>query len=77
MDFQWDENKNQANIDKHDLAFEDAHLVFEGIRFTRDDDRFDPGETRFVTLGTIESVIVVLIWSRPAPLVVAAQGFFQ
>jgi len=62
MRFEWDENKNEANIEKHDLAFEDAHLVWSGIRFTRVDTRFDYGETRFVTLGTISNSIVVCVW---------------
>ena len=70
MQFQWDEAKNEINIDKHDLAFEDAHLIWNDIRFTRTDDRFDYGETRFVTLGTIEGVVVVCVWSQPQPNVV-------
>lgn len=30
MEFQWDEKKNQENLEKHGLNFEDAQLVFEG-----------------------------------------------
>ncbi len=29
MDFQWDENKNQANIQKHGFDFTDAWEIFE------------------------------------------------
>ena len=29
MNFQWDERKNQSNIQKHTLDFADAHWVFE------------------------------------------------
>lgn len=70
MQFQWDESKNEINIDKHDLAFDDAHLVWQDVRFARVDTRFDYGETRYVTLGTIESVVVVLVWSQPEPTTV-------
>ena len=29
MSFEWDERKNQANIRKHGIAFEDAVFVFQ------------------------------------------------
>lgn len=29
MTFEWDERKNQANIRKHGIAFEDAVFVFK------------------------------------------------
>ena len=29
MTFEWDERKNQANIRKHGIAFEDAVFVFQ------------------------------------------------
>jgi len=29
MKFEWDEQKNQANIKKHGMNFADAHKVFE------------------------------------------------
>lgn len=67
LQFQWDENKNEANIEKHDLAFEEAHLIFEEIEFTRVNLHQVQGETRFFTLGTLEGLVVVLIWSRPQP----------
>jgi uncharacterized DUF497 family protein len=29
MKFEWDERKNQLNIEKHKVSFEDAETVFE------------------------------------------------
>jgi hypothetical protein len=46
-----DEAKNEKNFAKHSLRFEDAALVFSGPCVTFEDDRFDDGEERLVTLG--------------------------
>lgn len=39
--FEWDENKNQINIKKHGINFEDAVHVFSGPFLERVDERFD------------------------------------
>ena len=43
MEYGWDEAKNQKNVAKHSLSFEDAEAVFSGPCFTFEDDRFDYG----------------------------------
>lgn len=63
MRFQWDNRKNASNLEKHDFDFADAHLIWNEMRFTRVDDRFDYGETRFVTLETIEGIVVFCAWT--------------
>jgi len=40
-----------------------AKEVFAGVHFTRDDDRFDCGEPRFVTVGMLDSRLVVFVWT--------------
>ncbi len=60
MQFTWDEKKRRANILKHGFDFVDAVEVFEGITFTLEDDRFNYGEERFVTLGLLKGTIVVI-----------------
>jgi hypothetical protein len=50
---EWDESKNSANREKHGLAFEDVHLVFEGPTVTFLDDRRDYGEVRYITMGSL------------------------
>jgi uncharacterized DUF497 family protein len=60
MKFTWDEKKRIANIRNHGFDFVDAKEVFEGITFTLEDDRFDYGEERFITLGLLEGTIVVI-----------------
>jgi uncharacterized DUF497 family protein len=39
--YEWNETKNQQNLSKHGLSFEDAEIVFDGPCFTLEDNRFD------------------------------------
>ena len=50
--FEWDENKNQVNIRKHGISFEEAQSVFydeDAIYF--DDPDHSVAEERFLILG--------------------------
>ena len=58
MLFTWSERKRASNLREHGLDFVDAARVFEGLTFTYEDDRFDYGEQRFVTLGLLAGVPV-------------------
>ncbi len=61
MKYTWDEAKNHANAAKHGLRFEDAEQVFRGLCVTFEDDRFDYGEERLVTLGLLAKRLVVIV----------------
>jgi uncharacterized DUF497 family protein len=61
MDFTWDEKKRTSNLAKHGLDFKDSRRVFNGPTFSFPDSRFDYGEERFVTIGLLESDVVVLV----------------
>jgi uncharacterized DUF497 family protein len=56
----WDETKRRSNLRKHSMDFADAEAVFAGATFTFEDDRFDYGEQRFITLGMLKGVVVVI-----------------
>jgi uncharacterized DUF497 family protein len=58
MEFTWSEAKRAANLKAHGLDFVDAPLVFVGVTFTFEDDRFSYGEQRFVTLGLLAGISV-------------------
>ncbi len=60
MQFSWDEAKRQVNLRQHGLDFADASAVFEGATFTFEDDRFDYGEQRFITLGLLHGRVVII-----------------
>ena len=56
----WDEAKRRTNLRKHGLDFADAEAVFAGITYTMEDRRFDYGERRFITLGLLRDMVVVI-----------------
>lgn len=58
--FEWDEAKSSENLSKHGLSFEDAETVFSGRCVSFEDDRFDYGEQRFITIGLLEGRAVVV-----------------
>jgi hypothetical protein len=61
MIFTWDEKKRQVNLKKHGIDFTCAAAIFSGPTFTWEDDRFDYGEQRWITMGLIESLVVVVV----------------
>lgn len=63
MKYEWDEAKNRKNFAKHGLKFEDAEEVFSGLCVTFEDDRFDYGEERLITLGLLAGRVVLIAHS--------------
>ena len=52
MEFEWDDAKNNSNIAKHGISFEDASLVFHDPNsITQPDPDHSSEEFRFVTIG--------------------------
>jgi hypothetical protein len=50
--FEWDEDKNQANIKKHGISFEEAWTVFNDENQIYElDDEHSYNEERFVIIG--------------------------
>ncbi|MGO8740632.1 BrnT family toxin [Rhodoblastus sp.] len=60
--FEWDDNKRQANLDKHKLDFVDAVLLFDG-RPTITAPSSHPVEARFVTTALIHGKFYSLVWT--------------
>lgn len=54
MKITYDPAKRQKTLEERGLDFEDAPLVFAGKHFTREDDRKDYGEVRFITAGLLQ-----------------------
>jgi uncharacterized DUF497 family protein len=61
LQFEWDDAKNEANRIKHDIAFEEAALIFRGIILTEPDERKDYGETRDISIGTVAEQVVIVV----------------
>ena len=60
MKYTWHEGKRQSNLRKHGLDFSQAHKVFDGAMFTFEDTRYDYDEQRFVTIGLLNNVVVIV-----------------
>ncbi|MDA8084370.1 MAG: BrnT family toxin [Nitrospiraceae bacterium] len=61
MKLQWDEAKNKANIRKHGIDFADAWQLFEHPLVTWHDDRFDYDEDRYIGIGMMNDMMVVIM----------------
>jgi len=69
MRFRWSEAKRQSNLSDHGLDFADAPRVFDGLTYTFEDNRFDYGERRFVTLGLLEGMVVSIVHTESPRLI--------
>lgn len=65
MDFEWDERKNEININKHGFDFADAYRVFDLPMVVDLDERQDYREERWVGMGILDGRIVVVVYTEP------------
>ena len=63
MPDEWDEAKRRKTLAERGLDLADARLVFDGVHFTRPDERQAYGEPRFITAGFLRGRFVVLVWT--------------
>ena len=64
MSLEWDQNKNIINIKKHGIDFDDADKIFKNPILTKIDERIDYKEKRWIGIGRLEKVTVVLIFTK-------------
>lgn len=60
MRFEWDEAKRLSNLRRHGFDFADCERIFAGETARFLDDRFDYGETRFLTIGLLDGRVVAV-----------------
>lgn len=62
MQFEWDEEKERINIEKHGLDFSTAALVFgDPLRIEKFDTVHSLEEDRYITIGAINGIAVVVM----------------
>ena len=62
MIFEWDEEKNKANVKKHGIDFETAAHVFKDNNRTEYYDiAHSVFEDRYITIGEIDEVLIVIL----------------
>ncbi|MCL1468095.1 BrnT family toxin [Argonema galeatum] len=65
LNFEWDEQKAEANIKKHGVSFEEAETVFdEPFSITLDDLLHPYEEDRFLTIGYSEEQRLLVVVHR-------------
>ena len=63
MRIEFDPTKREKTLRERGLDFAQADKVFTGINVTKEDIRFNYGETRLITIGLLEQRTVVLVWT--------------
>jgi len=62
VNFEWDENKNRANIKKHGVDFHDACYVFaDRFALNMPDDEHSDNEERWLLLGASPNGKILLV----------------
>ena len=65
MKIEWDTNKNDVNVKKHHISFETAARVFlDENRLDYYDIVHSMNEDRYITIGLVDEVIVVVYTLR-------------
>lgn len=64
MSYEWDEQKRLLNVKKHGIDFNDVPAIFDGDTVIIPDERFDYGENRFIVLGILKSMVVVVVYTE-------------
>ena len=73
INFEWDENKNKINIQKHGISFEEARTVFYDTKaIVIDDPDHSEKEERFIILGISRkaNLLVVCHCYRPSETII-------
>jgi hypothetical protein len=61
---EYDETKRPDTLRHREVDFARASDVFEGLTFTREDERADYGEVRMITVGLLDERMVVIVWTQ-------------
>jgi uncharacterized protein len=64
MNFEWDDDKNDVNRQKHGVDFVEAMLIFENDVLTAEDTRQDYGERRFRSIGLVDGNCFVVVHTQ-------------
>ena len=80
MKFEWDEEKNKININKHGVSFEEASMAFfDTSRVVADDPKHStPDETRYFLYGnTGKGIVTVRFILRNNNIRIIGAGYWR
>lgn len=61
MLFEWDDNKDHINQQKHGISFETASKIFNDPFLITIQDRVTNGEIRWQSIGSLNGFVVILV----------------
>ena len=64
MAITFDPAKRDLTLKHRGIDFVRAGEVFAGLTATIADDRFDYGETRYITAGHLDGRLIVMVWTQ-------------
>jgi len=64
MEISFDPAKRDWTLRERGLDFADAPQAFDGLRIEQEDDRFDYGERRIMTVGYLADRMVIVVWTQ-------------
>jgi uncharacterized DUF497 family protein len=63
MEIEFDPDKRNKTLIERELDFARAGEIFAGHHFTTEDTREDYSELRYITVGKLDSRMVVMVWT--------------
>jgi uncharacterized DUF497 family protein len=63
LEFEWDDDKASANLEKHGVDFVDAAQIFAGVTFEVADTRRAYGEPRTRAIGAHDEEVYVVVYT--------------
>lgn len=79
MTFEWDEDKNEENIDKHHISFEKAQeAFFDKNRIIIKDKKHSNKEERFFCIGNVgNGIVTVRFTMRGQNIRIIGAGYWR
>lgn len=75
MKFEWDENKNQANIEKHNADFNDTKSMFNHDLLVIPDTRVKYQEHRYIGFGYVQGRLMNVVYTERLPDIIRIISF--
>jgi uncharacterized DUF497 family protein len=76
--FEWDLDKNQKNIIKHRVDFEEASRVFfDPYRIIQKDDKHSHEEPRWLCIGMVEGRVITVRFTKREKVRIFGAGMWR
>jgi uncharacterized DUF497 family protein len=79
MIFDWDENKEQENLEKHGVSFETAcRVFFDPLRIVLEDATHSIDEERYFAIGEVDGrILTVRFTMRDSTIRIFGAGYWR